>query len=269
MESCRWLHALACWVLALIVAWEANWQIEFIAGGVWPRLSWGLAPALLLAWLARRQQRPRWPLAKFVDVYRIRGAIPLAISVVVWIVFINLTSDGDARWLPYLPLLNPLDVSVALCGAALALWWTSLTEAQCTVVWGSVDPKGLLAGAAAVAFLWLNAALLRTLHHNWGAPLDMPGMVENTLVQTSLSVFWGILGFAAMTLAAKKHWRYVWIVGSVLMGVVVAKLFLVDLSSIGTLARITSFLSVGALLLVTGYVAPLPPRRKLHLEGES
>ena len=114
---------------------------------------------------------------------------------------------------------------------------------------------------AAIVFLWLNAALLRALHHNWHTPLTLEGMAHDTLVQTSLSVFWGLLGFAAMTIAAKQRWRYVWIVGGVLMLVVVAKLFLVDLSNIGTLARITSFLSVGVLLLVTGYLAPLPPRR--------
>jgi uncharacterized membrane protein len=45
------------------------------------------------------------------------------------------------------------------------------------------------------------------------------------------------------------------------MLVVVAKLFLIDLSSIGTVARIASFLSVGVLLLVTGYLAPLPPKK--------
>jgi uncharacterized membrane protein len=41
--------------------------------------------------------------------------------------------------------------------------------------------------------------------------------------------------------------------------VVVAKLFFVDLSSIGTLERIVSFLGVGMLMLVIGYVSPLPP----------
>ena len=45
------------------------------------------------------------------------------------------------------------------------------------------------------------------------------------------------------------------------MIVVVAKLFLIDLSSIGTIARIASFLTVGVLLLVTGYLAPLPPKK--------
>jgi uncharacterized membrane protein len=46
------------------------------------------------------------------------------------------------------------------------------------------------------------------------------------------------------------------------MIVVVLKLFLVDLSSIGTVPRIVSFMVVGALLLATGYWAPLPPKRE-------
>ena len=256
----NWLHAGAYWVIALVLAWEASWQIDFHAGGVWPALAGGLAPALLLGWLARRHLRPTWPLEEFADVYRIRGALPLAVAVLAWIVLVNLTNDGDPQWLPYVPLLNPLDVSVGLCVAALTLWWTVLTAEQRRRVWPE-SGKALLGGMAAIAFLWLNAALLRSLHHGWGTPLSVEGMARDILVQTSLSVFWGLLGFAAMTIAAKKHWRYVWIVGGVLMIVVVAKLFLVDLSSIGTLARITSFLSVGALLLVTGYLAPLPPRQ--------
>ncbi len=64
-----------------------------------------------------------------------------------------------------------------------------------------------------------------------------------------------------MTLAARQRWRYVWIAGAALMIVVVAKLFPIDLSNVGTIARITSFLTVGALLLVTGYLAPSPPRK--------
>jgi uncharacterized membrane protein len=67
-----------------------------------------------------------------------------------------------------------------------------------------------------------------------------------------------------MLIAARRRWRSVWLTGAALMIVVVAKLFLVDLSSVGTIARIASFLSVGALLLATGYFAPLPPRRELE-----
>ena len=44
-----------------------------------------------------------------------------------------------------------------------------------------------------------------------------------------------------------------------LMAVVVLKLFLLDLAGRGTLARVLSFIGVGGLLLLTGYLAPIPP----------
>jgi uncharacterized membrane protein len=256
-----WLHAGACWTIALLVAWESRWQIDARTTGVWPTLPWGLTPALLVAWLGARTLRPQWPVAAHAEAYRILGAVPLLAAAALWIALINLTSRGDASWLPYLPLLNPLDVSVALVFTAGALWWTSLTEAQREGVW-PFDLRALIAVVAALVFLWLNAALIRALHHNWGAPITPYGIAHSTLVQSALSIFWSVLGFTAMTLAARQRWRYVWLVGAALMVVVVAKLFAVDLSNVGTVARITSFLSVGALLLITGYLAPLPPRRE-------
>ena len=42
--------------------------------------------------------------------------------------------------------------------------------------------------------------------------------------------------------------------------VVVAKLFVVDLSNVGTIARIVSFIGVGVLMLVVGYFSPVPPK---------
>lgn len=53
--------------------------------------------------------------------------------------------------------------------------------------------------------------------------------------------------------------RAIWLGGASLMGVVVVKLFLFDLSNTGTMARVVSFLGVGLLLLVVGYFAPAPP----------
>jgi uncharacterized membrane protein len=256
----RWLHAGACWALALLLAWELHWQVAQRTTGVWASLAWGVVPALLLAWLGRRELRPQWPVAEHADAYRLYAAVPLVIGVCAWIVVINLTSAGDPAWLPYLPLLNPLDIAVALAIASLALWWSVLTPEQRTGLW-DYDIRVLIAIAAGIVFLWLNAALIRSLHHNWGAPITLYGITHSTFVQSALSIFWGVLGFTAMTIGARQKWRYVWIVGLALMGVVCAKLFFVDLSSINTVARIASFMTVGLLLVITGYLAPLPPKR--------
>ena len=48
-------------------------------------------------------------------------------------------------------------------------------------------------------------------------------------------------------------------IGAGLLGLVIVKLFLVDLSNLETVARIVSFVSVGVLMLIIGYLAPLPP----------
>ena len=257
----EWLHGGAGWALALLFAWELNWQVAERTTGVWASLAWGVVPALMLAWLGRRELRPGWPVADHETGYRMYAAAPLAVALCIWIVVINLSSTGDPSWLPYIPLLNPLDVCVALAIAALAMWWSALEPEQRESLW-QLDIRALIAVAAVIVFLWLNAALIRSLHHNWGAPITAYGITHSTFVQSVLSIFWGVLGFAAMTLAAKQRWRYVWMAGMGLMGVVVVKLFLVDLSSIGTVARIASFITVGLLLVITGYFAPLPPKRE-------
>jgi uncharacterized membrane protein len=256
------LHAGALWMLALLVAWELNWWVDTHTAGVWPALSWGVVPALLLAVVGRKPPKPSWPLTRFEATYRTLGAVPLAVATIAWVVFIDLTNVGDPLWLPYIPLLNPLDVSVAVCLACVGLWWTALSADQRGALWPQDEQeRGPIALVAAVVFLWLNAALIRALHYAVGTPITLHGIMSSQTVQAALSIFWGLLGFAAMTVAARQKWRHVWIVGAALMIVVVAKLFLIDLSSIGTIARIASFLTVGVLLLVTGYLAPLPPKR--------
>jgi uncharacterized membrane protein len=80
-------------------------------------------------------------------------------------------------------------------------------------------------------------------------------------VQSTLSIYWAILGLGSMILGTRRAYRSIWMSGAGLMIVVVLKLFLVDLGNTGTVARIISFLGVGVMLLVVGYFSPVPPRK--------
>jgi uncharacterized membrane protein len=254
------LHAFAAWTILLVLALELEWYAALNIGGVWSALAWGLLPAAFLAIVSRSTPIPKWPIAAHRDTYRGLAAVPLAIFAALWLVGVNITNDGDPVWLPYVPLLNPLDVSSGLVLACLAFWWLALDEAR-RERFPEIPLLARYGVFAGLMFIWLNAALVRALHYAIDTPLSFDGIANSTTVQASLSVFWGILGFVAMTFAARSKHRAVWMAGAVLMSVVVIKLFLVDLSNTGTVARIASFLSVGVLLLVTGYIAPLPPRK--------
>jgi uncharacterized membrane protein len=65
-----------------------------------------------------------------------------------------------------------------------------------------------------------------------------------------------------MVFGNKTNIRYVWLVGAGLLGIVVVKLFLVELNNVGTVGRIISFIAVGGIMLVIGYLTPLPPGKK-------
>jgi uncharacterized membrane protein len=67
-----------------------------------------------------------------------------------------------------------------------------------------------------------------------------------------------------MWFAASRRERLPWVAGAALLAAVVVKLLLVDLSGSGGVTRSVSFIGVGVLMLVIGYVAPLPAKESRH-----
>jgi uncharacterized membrane protein len=154
--------------------------------------------------------------------------------------------------------LNALDLSQALVLSVLVRYWQYLkSRVASSGVAADTPPATVI--LASLAFIWLNAALVRTLHRWAGVPFNLDDVVSSTLVQTSLSIFWTVLALATMLVATRRVSRPVWIAGAALLGITIAKLFVIDLSRVGTIERIVSFVGVGLLTLVIGYFSPLPP----------
>ena len=63
-----------------------------------------------------------------------------------------------------------------------------------------------------------------------------------------------------MLIARRRRERLLWTIGAALMGVVVLKLFVADLSNLSGMMRIVAFLGVGVLMLLMGYFVPMPPK---------
>jgi uncharacterized membrane protein len=258
-----WLHAAGIWLVAIVGARELGWTIDQAVDGrrVWPSIAWALVPALLLAAIASKRVAAQWPVARHPEAYVLLGGAPLAAFLALWTVYANLTKNGDPYPLPFVPVLNPLDIAVGIVFVLLARWLAALV-AQGREAWWQRARGPVTAAFAAAGFIWVNGTLLRTLHHWADLRFSIPSMVSSQLVQASFSILWTLLALGSMVIATRRAWRAVWIAGAGLMGVVVVKLFLVDLSGIGTVERIVSFIVVGLLMLVIGYLSPVPPRQE-------
>jgi uncharacterized membrane protein len=115
-----------------------------------------------------------------------------------------------------------------------------------------------IAALGLAGFVWLNAMLMRAFFHYGDVPYRLRAWLDSLAVQTGITLLWSGIALVLMWFSARRGARLPWLVGAVLLGAVVLKLMLVDLSGSGTITRIVSFIGVGVLMLVIGYVAPIP-----------
>jgi uncharacterized membrane protein len=255
----RAVHACGFLALALLGALlgraiTADWGAPDSA---WPWLGWLVVPAALLLLLTRRSVVDIWPVHAAPAAYVQVGGAVLTAGLWLWTLVANVASDGTAAPLPHLPLLNPLDVGVALALVAVLLWLRMTDQA-----------RGPVLGAIAVAgFVWLNAMLIRAFHHYDGVPYRVDAWLGSLAVQSGIALLWSVTALVAMCLGARRRARLPWMVGALLLAAVVLKLLFVDLSGTGTVTRIVSFIGVGVLMLVIGYVAPLPAKEARHVSA--
>jgi len=246
-------HAIGLYLVVALVTWELVWLAgEWADGMAWRRAALGAPAAAAILALLGLEAANRWPVSAQRPLY---GALllPLAAGSALWMVVANLIAPGSMQPLPYLPLLNPID-AVALLSLFALLRWSRHSAAL-----GRFGPEAGAKLLAVLGFIALNGVALRSIHFWAGVPYRLDALFDSVLVQATLSLLWTGAALALMLLARRRMQRLLWVIGAVLLGAVVVKLFLVDLAGSGTVARIVSFLGVGALLLVIGYVAPVPP----------
>jgi len=255
------LHTAGVWLVALVGAREVGWLIDYAVEGkrVWPSIAWALFPAAVLVGLSAAKLQARWPLRDYPRSYVVDGGAPIALFLGLWTLYANFTSDGDPYPLVFVPIVNPLDIAIGAVFIVVAMWLRAAAQHGLGPWLASARP-GMFLVAGAGSFIWVNGMLLRTLHHWAGLPFRLEPMLSSQLVQASFSILWTLLAMAAMVVATRRALRPLWVVGAGLMGVVVLKLFLVDLSGIGTVERIVSFIGVGLLMLLIGYLSPVPPK---------
>lgn len=253
------LRAPLAWIAVIIGIQE--WQYQFAQNvsesEVWRDIGWAIVPMVVVAGIIYWQRSEREVAMRRIWLWI--ASAPIVILMCAWFVFASLNSSGNAAPLTYLPLLNPLDI--ALCSVLLIIiLWARQTQHHFSKLTSKMP---IIVGV--MIFALCNGMLLRTLHHWTGTPFQWTAIFSYPIVQMSFTFLWAISAFILMLLAHKHAQRPLWMVGVSLVGLVVAKIFLLDLAQHGTVERIASFIGTGLILLVMGYFAPMPPAASKEL----
>ena len=260
-------HIAGLWFMIFLLGYESVWGIEHNLHWQqpWPQLSWGLIPAAALWLLLAYGAALSWPIARFKKDYLGHGIALPAACLALWHFVMNFRAEAAAPF-SYLPVLNALELSQIFVTVFLLKWL--LAQPKIESLWGEREPlRYITYGLFAMSFIWLNASIARAVHVYAEIPYRMNRLWDSFAFQASVSLLWGISALLLTIIAHRRSQRGLWVTGAVLLGLEVAKLFLVDLSGSGSVSRIVSFIAVGCIMMLIGYFAPMPPGEK-QLDGE-
>jgi uncharacterized membrane protein len=252
-------HYAGVLLIAGVLASEVWWRIDQASfSDVWAASAALFVPALAALLVILVRENLTWPLQRYWAAYLLAAGTLIDMQLLI-VGILGLADPGNPAPLPYIPVLNPFDV-ITIIGLVIGLY--CLMTMRETTDWLGPDRWRVATGIwGAAAFVLTTIAVVRGVHHFADIPWERRVLQRSVTVQSALSIYWALLAFSGMIWGARKANRWIWLAATGLMGIVVVKLFLIDLGNTGTVARVVSFLGVGALLLVVGYFAPAPPRR--------
>jgi hypothetical protein len=257
----RWMHAAWLPVGAFVAGSAAKDAVRAVAplSMSWDFMSGAVPAVLALLAITARPVLARTPFSDRPDAYlRDTGAI-LGTELLLFALMSTLF-DGKAPPLPWTAFTDPF----AWMGIAIAVGLVRRDRAisarlPATAAWRASHPLLRFGWPVAVGVCCANATLVRGLCALTGTRYALDAVLASAPLQTTLSIVWTVVAIAAMTWGARRAQRGAWIGGATLLGAVVLKLVAVDLSNVGDLARVVSFIGVGALMLGVGWLVPLPP----------
>ncbi len=150
----------------------------------------------------------------------------------------------------YIPTLSPID-TLEILFIYLAYSWFK-----------SSDDNDSLKALGVISLVLFTVFTARFVNYYLGVVYNPIDIWHNNTFQTITSIVYTLVSFSVILYAKKTKSRNIWLAGVGILAVVIAKLFLVELANSGTIERIVSFMAVGGLMLLIGFIAPIPPKQE-------
>jgi uncharacterized membrane protein len=247
------LHIFSLWIIARVGIIEVlslhhTWQIEESL-----RLIMMVLFPLFLNMLILIPSSYKGWLEEYRSTYQYIASAGLVLFMFFWTLAIFATPYTSTQ----MPLLNILDFTQVLVLANLYYWIHKNSH-----TFKKSTHQKYLGIFALLIFLFINILWARSIQSIIGIDYSFSSLWHNSYFQTGISILWTLMAIFIMLLSKRYESRPLWIIGFSSLIVVVLKLFVIELSHSGSIQRIVSFIVVGILLLIIGYLVPLPPSKE-------
>lgn len=259
------LHISLLW---LILGWlyhEINGLLSFLPWGFevikWSILTIFTGGVIFIFVILNHLKK--FPMQYSPQQYWQVGLFPLGLFLLFQLIN-GLYSSGQIIHWTYIPFINLLEEAAAFSLIILTFWLNQVIKSlpnsnQTTRTQLTITAFLLI---ILLTFLWGNSIILRSISQWLEISWSFYALWHNNIVQVVLSLIWTLTAVILVAFAHHYSQRNVWFIGAILQALVVLKLAIVDSIQLDGLIRAFVFIGVALLMLIIGYLAPLPPRKK-------
>ena len=263
------LHISLFWMLLgwlvreLIHIFDAlPWGYEVIKWSLMATITCSII--LLFYFLIKRQYITSFLLVKS---YWTIGLLPL-IGYIVYYLITGLSMSGQIIYWSYIPIINPLEESAIFSLLMFSVWIKLMPNYvqfdDKTTNSGILNiplPNLILVSLMTLTFLWGNSVVLRCLSQIFDITWNAYTLWHNNIVQMTASLLWMLSAVILIAIGHRYSLRKIWYSGQLIQITVIIKLIFVDIQETDGLLRAFAFIGVALLMLLIGYLAPIPPKQ--------
>lgn len=202
--------------------------------------------------------------------YWLIGLAPIIIYLFVKLFIFIFYSGQIINW-PYIPIFNPLELSAIFALLMIRIWikfsayFIQFDDQKISL--SNINQK--LPNFATIllivmACLWTNSMILRCLSQWLDIPWSFYQLWNSKIIQATISLIWTLVAVVLVTIGHRYQQRITWFTGVTLQTIVVIKLILIDSIELEGLLKAFAFIAIAILMLIIGYLAPLPPKIKVE-----
>ena len=263
------LHISLFWMLLgwlvreLIHIFDAlPWGYEVIKWSLMATIACSII--LLFYFLIKRQYITSFLLVKS---YWTIGLLPL-IGYIVYYLIAGLSMSGQIIYWSYIPIINPLEESAIFSLLMFSVWIKLMPNYvqfdDKTTNSGILNiplPNLILVSLMTLTFLWGNSVVLRCLSQIFDITWNAYTLWHNNIVQMTASLLWMLSAVILIAIGHRYSLRKIWYSGQLIQITVIIKLISIDIQETDGLLRAFAFIGVALLMLLIGYLAPIPPKQ--------
>ncbi|MDR3346806.1 MAG: DUF2339 domain-containing protein, partial [Campylobacteraceae bacterium] len=260
------LHISLLWIVFKWIYDNVDFLMYHFMGWGYEALEWSVfttvfSALVLLVYLL--QKKAIFPFALYRLEYWLAGLAPVVLYLAAGLLR-GLGFDGHIVGWRYIPLLNPLEEGAIFALIVLVFYFKRvfvLLKQNALLLEYQKNLKSIAAKLlGALIFLWANSVVLRFLSDILDISWSFYYLWQDSGVHTVFSFIWTLLALVLIIIANRRKSRKIWFAGMGLLAVVVAKLVLHDSVHLEGLFRAFVFIGVALLMLLIGFLAPIPPK---------